>query len=53
MNKENIGKPVLVIGGTGFIGSNLVRFLVEKGNEVIVYHRKDSNLENLKGIGFK
>lgn len=53
MNKENIGKSVLIIGGTGFIGSNLVRFLAKRGNEVVVYHRKDSNLENLKGISFK
>ncbi len=53
MNKENIGEHILVIGGTGFIGSNLVRFLVKNGHEVIVYHRKESNLKNLDGVKFK
>lgn len=45
-------KRFLVIGGTGFIGSNLVRYLIEKKNEVVVYHRKDSNLRNLNGLLF-
>lgn len=44
---------VLVIGGTGFIGSNLVKHLTEKGYEVIVYHRKNSDLKNLNGVPFK
>jgi dihydroflavonol-4-reductase len=46
-------KRFLVIGGTGFIGSNLVRYLIEKKNEVFVYHRKDSNLRNLHGLLFQ
>ncbi len=44
---------VLVTGGTGFIGSNLVEFLVEKGFQVIAFDRYNSNndwewLENSK-----
>ena len=44
---------VLVTGGTGFIGSNLVEFLVEKGLNVIAFDRYNSNndwgwLENSK-----
>ena len=34
---------VLVTGGTGFIGSNLVEFLVEKGFQVIAFDRYNSN----------
>ena len=30
------GKKILITGGAGFIGSHLVKYLVEKGNEVIV-----------------
>lgn len=46
-------KKVLVTGGTGFIGSTLVEFLVEKGLEVIAFDRYNSNndwgwLENSK-----
>lgn len=42
----------LVIGGTGFIGSNLVRYLVRTGTDVVVYHRHDSDLRNLQDIRF-
>ncbi|MDD5572114.1 MAG: NAD-dependent epimerase/dehydratase family protein, partial [Bacteroidales bacterium] len=30
------GKKILITGGAGFIGSHLVKYLVEKGNEIIV-----------------
>ncbi len=52
MQKTNTNQ-VLVIGGTGFIGSNLVGYLVEKGNEVVIYHRKDSDLKNMNGFPYK
>ena len=46
-------KKAFVTGGTGFIGSNLVEFLVEKGLNVIAFDRYNSNndwgwLENSK-----
>lgn len=53
MYKQKVGKSILVIGGTGFIGSNLVQYLIHTGNEVAVYHRKNSNLKNLQGLPFK
>jgi nucleoside-diphosphate-sugar epimerase len=34
---------VLVIGGTGFIGSRIVRQLAGQGHEVAVFHRKNCN----------
>jgi len=46
-------KRFLVIGGAGFIGSNLVRFLAQKGNEVIVFDRKALNLDDLEGLPIK
>ncbi|MDR4504201.1 MAG: NAD-dependent epimerase/dehydratase family protein [Candidatus Scalindua sp.] len=51
-NSEKTNRA-LVIGGTGFIGSNLVRYLREKGNEVVIYHRKSSDLKNLIGLSWK
>jgi len=44
---------ILIIGGTGFIGSNLVRYLTKANHEVLVYHKKESNLKNLQGLNFK
>ena len=35
---ENQKKLILVTGGSGFIGSNLVEKLLEEGNEVIIAH---------------
>ncbi len=40
-------KSVLVTGGTGFVGSHLVRFLVEKGLDVHVLVRPNSKLSVL------
>jgi nucleoside-diphosphate-sugar epimerase len=41
---------ILVTGGTGFIGKNLVRYLVERGHETICLVRKTSKLDGLKSI---
>jgi farnesol dehydrogenase len=48
-----MGKKVLVIGGTGFLGKRLIRKLVEKGYSVRLLHRKGSNIEGIpKEIDF-
>lgn len=41
---------VLVTGGTGFVGSNLARTLLEEGNEVRILRREHSDLRALGSI---
>jgi len=41
---------VLVIGGTGFIGSVVTRRLFENGHSVAVFHRGTTNAELPKGV---
>lgn len=41
---ENMELTVLVIGGTGFIGSNLIKKLIEKGFNVYAYIRPESSI---------
>lgn len=43
-------KKILVTGGTGFIGANLVRRLVKIGHRPTVLVRKESNFWRLKNI---
>ncbi len=43
-------KSVFVTGGTGFVGANLVRLLLQEGYSVKALVRPDSNLGNLKGL---
>jgi dihydroflavonol-4-reductase len=42
---------VFVTGGTGFIGSALVKRLVESDNEVVCLVRRKSRISNLKELG--
>lgn len=45
--------PRLVIGGNGFLGSRLVRQLVEGGEQVRVLTRPTSDLRSLSGLEFE
>jgi len=42
--------PVLIIGGTSFIGPHVVRSLVSGGHEVTVFHRGEHEPELPKGV---
>ena len=48
-------KKVVVTGGLGFIGSNLVEILCKKNYFVIIVDKKNysSNIDNLKNISKK
>ncbi|WP_108869582.1 NAD-dependent epimerase/dehydratase family protein [Aquimarina aquimarini] len=43
-------KNVFITGGTGFIGSNLCRYLYKKGYNISVGIRENADLSNLKDI---
>jgi dihydroflavonol-4-reductase len=43
----------LVTGGTGFVGSHVVRALAERGDELRLLVRKSSRLGHLEGIEFE
>ncbi|MCA9887436.1 MAG: NAD-dependent epimerase/dehydratase family protein [Anaerolineae bacterium] len=43
----------LVTGGTGFVGSHIVRELNEQGHEVTVLHRTTSKLDALAGLDYE
>jgi dihydroflavonol-4-reductase len=48
---QNLKSPsVFVTGGTGFIGANLVRLLLQEGYSVKALVRPHSNLGNLQGL---
>jgi len=44
------GKPVLVAGASGFVGSHIVRLLVQRGRKVRVLLRKSSSAVALEGL---
>jgi dihydroflavonol-4-reductase len=43
----------LVTGGTGFVGSHIVRALNEAGHDARVLHRSSSRLDALEGMAFE
>lgn len=43
-------KNIVITGATGFVGSNLVRFLLKKNFKIYVILRTDSDLSNLTDI---
>jgi len=55
MNNKWIGRRILVTGGLGFIGSNLVKQLVELGSEIIIVDDLSKGnikyLDDIKGHG--
>jgi len=50
MTKTEQIKKVLITGATGFIGSHLARGLVEKGLEVGIIKRDNSDIWRIKGV---
>lgn len=54
MNKTTTyTERTLVLGGNGFIGSNLVARLNDLGQEVTVLHRPGADLGNLDGLDYR
>ena len=45
-----MNKRIVITGATGFVGSNLVKFFLNKGFEIYIIVRLDSDLKNLSSI---
>jgi nucleoside-diphosphate-sugar epimerase len=43
-------KRILMLGGTGFIGPNMVRYAVERGHEVTIFTRGRSEVDLPEGV---
>ena len=54
IQSKKIKSKILIIGGTGFIGSYVARDLIKKGNSVVVIHRSPLNpMQAIKGVVYK
>ena len=50
VTSADFGRQILVLGGTGELGSEIVRLLVKQGDHVSVYVRRDSDRSKLNGL---
>ena len=50
INLKKVKEPILITGSSGFVGSNLLRYLVYKNKKVYVFFKKTSNLWRIKDI---
>ena len=48
--RDDLDKPVLVTGASGFLGSHVTRLLVQQGRKVRVLLRKTSNKDALRDL---
>jgi dolichol-phosphate mannosyltransferase len=53
LNLDNISKPILITGAAGFIGSNLLRFFINKKILVNIIIKKNSNKWRIKDLTSK
>ncbi|WP_181444355.1 NAD-dependent epimerase/dehydratase family protein [Sulfolobus sp. E11-6] len=49
---KSVNMKILTFGGTGFVGSNFVRYAISKGHEVLVYARSMNDYaKSLQNVG--
>ena len=44
-------KSIIIFGGSGYVGKNLIRSFVKKGYKIIVPYQKQINEANLRLLG--
>lgn len=50
MTSPLVAKRVLITGATGYLGSKLAGYLVERGWEIVVLKRRASRMDRLRGL---